>query len=392
MKPAKDSRRASLAIVYVTVFLDLLGFGIILPSLPYYARELGASGLGLGILFTSYSLAQFLGAPVLGRISDRAGRRPVLLLSLAGSAASMLLSGFAQSLVLLSAARALAGLFGGSISIAQAYVADVTAPEERAKYMGLVGASIGLGFVVGPALGVGILSLGYGFAGSAFAAAGLAAVNFVCAVFKLRESIPDGGAERRRTTGVFTAFSRPALAGALAASFLVTFAFVGMETTFAFLGKDRFALDSRGFGWVLVFVGVVIIAVQGGLIGRVTRRFGVRRVAAAGGLAMGLSLAALPFVPSLGLAILALGGLAAGQGLASPTLSTLVSQESGADEQGANLGLAQSLSAAARAMGPLVAGALYDASLALPYLLGGAMALAAGALVAGAGSGSGLRK
>lgn len=374
--------RAALAVVYGTVFLDLLGFGIILPSLPYYARELGASGLGLGTLFTSYSLAQLLGAALLGRLSDRVGRRPVLMLSLAGSAVSMVLSGLAGTLVLLCSARALAGLFGGSISTAQAYIADVTPRRERARYMGLLGASIGVGFVVGPALGAALVVLGAGFAGAAFTAAGLAAANLAFAAVKLPESLPPEAGARRALPRLGESLTRPGLWQALAATFLTTFAFVGMETTFAYLGQDRFGLDERGFGLVLVYVGVVVIVVQGGLIGRLTRRFGVRPVAMAGGGLMGLSLALLPFAPGLASTLVVMGMLAAAQGLSSPSLSTLISTAGGSGEQGSVLGLGQSLAAFARAGGPLVAGALYDLHLAAPYLLAGALALAAGGLVA----------
>ena len=372
---------AALAAVYATVFLDLLGFGIILPSLPYYAQELGASGLGLGLLFTSYSLAQLVGAAALGRLSDRVGRRPVLLASLAGSAVSMLASGLAGSLSALCLARAAAGLFGGSISTAQAYIADTTRPEERARYMGLLGASIGSGFVLGPALGAGLVAAGFGFAGAAFTAAGLAAANLAFAAAKLPESRPQGGAGARpafaRTLGL------PRLRPLLAATFLTTFAFVAMETTFAYLGKARFGLEERGFGLILVYVGVIVIAIQGGAVGALTRRLGVGRVAVAGALGLGVSLAALPFCPTLPATLAALGLLAAGQGLASPSLATLLSQATGATEQGSVLGAGQSFSALARAVGPLVAGSLYDLAIPLPFLAGGVLALAAGALLAG---------
>lgn len=374
--------RAALLIVYGTVFLDLLGFGIILPSLPYYARQLGATGLLLGALLTSYSFAQLLGAAWLGRLSDRLGRRPVLLLSLAGASIGMVLSGLAGSLLTLCLARALAGLFGGSIATAQAYIADVTTREERARYMGFLGAAIGSGFVVGPALGVGLNLLGYGFPGAAFTAAGLGALNLVFAVFKLTESRPVGDeATRTGQRGWLAALRRPRIGSLLAATFLTMFAFVGMETTFAYFGADRFGLDARGFGLVLVYVGFIVIIVQGGLIGRLTRRWGVQRVAVWGTGLMGLALLLLPAGPRLAFALAALGGLAAGKGLATPTLSTLLSQASADDEQGTVLGASQSLSAAARAFGPLVAGGLYDLALAAPYLCGGLLALLASLLI-----------
>ncbi len=383
MSGPPSSRGAALAAVYLTVFLDLLGFGIILPYLPYYAAELGATGIGLGFLFTAYSLAQLFGAAVLGRLSDRFGRRPILLISLAGSTTGMVASGLAETLLTLCLARAVAGLFGGSIATAQAYVADVTAPEERAKYMGLVGASIGLGFVVGPALGAGFVALGFGFRVVAFTAAGLMAANLVLAALRLEEPRRHGASRQPSLADFRAALGRRELAGVLAAMFLVTAAFVAMETTFAFLGRDRFGLGSLSFGLVLTYLGVVMIVVQGGLIGRLTGRFGVAPVAVTGCFMMGLSLLALPACPGLGTALVALGGLAASQGLTAPTLPTLLSQHAGDDRQGAVLGVGQSLGAGARAFGPLVAGSLYDLGVAWPYVLAGLLAAAAGFLVAG---------
>ncbi len=381
--PAPGRQRSALAAVYFTVFLDLLGFGIVLPAIPFFARDLGASGLKLGILFTSYSLAQLVGAPILGRLSDRFGRRPILLTSLAGAAIAFVLTGLAHTLLLLCAARTLAGLFGGSISTAQAYIADVTQPQERAKYMGLLGASIGIGFVLGPALGAALIYIGWGFAGAAFVAAGLAALNFILAFFRLPESRPPEARGRSRHTGGWaTTVRRPRLRRLLIATFLAMLAFVAMETTFAFMGEDKFGLDGGKFGLILVFVGVVMILVQGGLVGRLTQRFGVRRIAILGGLLMAIALFLIPVAPTLPLTIAFLGLLAAGRGLAAPALSTLLSTLSSDDEQGSVLGTGQSFSAAARALGPILAGALYDLHIAAPYLAASLFALATAGLIA----------
>ncbi len=380
-QPARST--AALAVVYLTVFLDLLGFGIILPALPFYAQQLGADGLRLGLLFTAYSLAQLAGASVLGRLSDRHGRRPILMASLAGSAVAMTVAGFATQLWVLLAARLFAGAFGGSISAAQAYVADVTTKEERAKYMGFLGASIGLGFVLGPAFGAGIAFAGGGFAGAAFTAAGLAAANLLFAWRKLPETHPPGSGETQRATLATwaKALASPNLAPNLLAVFLTTFAFVSLETTFAYFGQARFGLDDRGFGLTLVGIGMVGVFAQAGLVGRLSRRLGVRPVAAMGTSLLGLALLALPFCPGRAVGYAVLLVLAVGQGLASPTLSTLLSQAADAAEQGLVLGSGQSFSALARATGPLVAGALYDRALPAPYLLAGVAGLAAAGLV-----------
>jgi DHA1 family tetracycline resistance protein-like MFS transporter len=377
-------RRSSLTAVYLTVFIDLLGFGIILPLLPFYAEHYGATGVWVGALLTAYSAVQFVSAPFLGRLSDRIGRRPVLLVSLTGSALSLALTGLAHSLWLLLAGRALAGLFGGSIATAQAYVADVTRPEERARYMGLLGASVGLGFVFGPAIGAGFSGLG--FAAAAFFAAALAAANLVYTYFAVPESRPVGsraGAGRSASrTGIAAAFRRPAIARIVASIFLTTFAFVGLETTLALFSQRRFGLGVRGYGLAFTYVGVVVALVQGGLLGRLSRRYGERSLATSGAALMAIAFVFLAAAPDLAAALAALSLLALGQGLVTPSLSSLLSRESHADEQGSTLGVGQSMAAGARAVGPLVAGGLYDLGIALPYVLGALLALCVACLLA----------
>jgi len=376
--------KPGLPVVYLTVFIDLVGFGLILPQLPYYAEHFGATGVWVGAILTAYSAAQLVGASLLGRLSDRVGRRPVLLMSLAGSAASFLLSGLADSLWLLLVARALAGLFGGSIAAAQAYIADVTAPGERARYMGLLGAAIGLGFVFGPALGSFLAR--YGFGAAAFAAASLAAANLLFAFFRLPET--RGTEEQRHAhsrldwSNLKDALHHPSIGRILAATFFSTLAFVAMEATFALLGEARFGLDAGHLGFVFAYVGVVMVVVQGGLIGRLVPRFGERALATAGSLFMAASLGALPLAPSLAAALGVLAVLAVGQGLTTPMLSTLLSRATDADEQGGTLGLGQSLAAAARAVGPIGAGWLYDRAAGAPYAAAAAVMALAAVLVA----------
>jgi len=375
--------KRGLPVVYLTVFIDLVGFGLILPQLPYYAERFGATGVWVGAILTAYSAAQLVGASVLGRLSDRVGRRPVLLMSLAGSAASFLLSGLAGSLFVLLTARALAGLFGGSIAAAQAVIADVTTQRERARYMGLLGASIGLGFVLGPALGSGLARFGFGAA--AFSASLLAAANLLYAFLRLPET--RSAAERRHVhsrvdwSNLLDALRHPSIGRLLAATFLCTLAFVAMEATFALLGEARFGLTAGRLGLVFAYVGVVMVIVQGGLVGRLALRFGERAVATTGTLLMAASLAALPLASSLAAAAGVLAGLAAGQGLTTPMLSTLLSRATDADEQGGTLGLGQSLAAAARAVGPIGAGWLYDRATGAPYAAGAALMVVAALLV-----------
>lgn len=375
--------RSPLVIVYLTVFLDLLGFGIILPLLPYYAVAFGANGIWLGALMTAYSAAQFIGAPIIGRLSDRYGRRPVLLLTLAGSAISLAIAGSAQSLGVLIAARVLAGVFGGSIAAAQAFIADVTTREQRSKYMGILGAAIGLGFVFGPALGAALAR--YGFGTAAYVAAGLAAINFFWALVRLPETRPvgDKNAPRPRLSvaTLLAALKRPEFRPILGATFFVTLGFVAMETTYALLAAKLYGLDSQGLGAVFTFIGVIIVIVQGGMIGRLAPRYGEQKIATVGAMLLGVALAILPFASTLAASVAVLGLLAAGQGLASPTLTALLSKRAEADEQGGTLGLGQSLSAAARGIGPVMAGALYDRSLFAPFLVAAGLCGVAGALV-----------
>lgn len=365
--------------VYLAVFLDLLGFGIILPTLPYYALHFGVSGVWVGVLFTCYSLAQLIGAPILGRLSDRFGRRPVLLVSLAGSAIAFAASGFAEQLWTLMAARALAGLFGGSIATAQAYVADVTRPEERARYLGLIGASIGMGFVLGPFIGAELSR--FGFSTAAFVSSGLCALNFLLALVLLRESRRAGDRPRQRVA-LGQALAVPAVARVLLAGFATTLAFVGMESTFALLGKQRFDLGPARLGRMFALVGVVIAVVQGGLVGRLVRSLGERTVAVLGAVILCGGLASLPWMPGLLYAGLMLAVVAAGQGLLLPSLSSLLSRESPAELQGGMMGVSQSLAAGARAAGPVLAGALFDRDIHLPYAVSALLVLGVALLLA----------
>lgn len=384
MTPAQPRHQTSLAVVYATVFLDLVGFGIIIPVLPFLARSFGASGFWIGVLLTAYSAAQILGAPILGRLSDQWGRRPILLLTLLGSVLSYFLMGVAQTFSVLILSRLLAGLCGGSIAAAQAYIADVTTKDERSKYMGLLGAAIGMGFVVGPAIGAFCAS--WGASAPAFVASGLCAINLAIACVKLRETRPvsdstHSGATRAAphvsSKQLMLALQRPGLNLMLLTSFLMMLGMVAMESTFALLGADKFALDAKGLGLVFTFVGVVMAVVQGGLVGRLGKRFGDRMPALAGALILAAALLALPFIPVLSATIGLMGFVALGWGLANPSLSSLISRAAAADEQGGILGLNQSAAALARAVGPLIAGALYDYAAPGPYVLGSAAALCA---------------
>lgn len=380
-------RRSPLAIVFVTVLLDLIGFGIVIPLLPLYAQGFGAGAVAVASLLAVYSAMQFLFAPSWGRVSDRIGRRPVLLVGLFGSALSYLLCGLAGSVATLLAARALGGFMGANVGVAQAYVADVSAPERRAKAMGMIGAAFGLGFVLGPALG-GALA-GFGTAVPFFVAAGLTLANALLALWWLPESLP---AEARDT-----APRVPGLAARLrllrgtgarlrapyAAAFLLTLAFAAAEATLSLWADRRWGMGPRTVSFLFVYLGVVSVIAQGWGVGRLTRRLGERRTAMLGLAGLAVGMAALAAAPSLAMLGLALAAFAFGQGTASPSLSSWVSRAAGPEEQGKVLGVYQSLGALARVVGPMGGGlAFAHLGISAPYLAGAALAAAALAVLA----------
>lgn len=393
--PERALERSPLSIVFVTVFLDLVGFGIVIPLLPLYAERFGAGPVAVAWLVAVYSLMQLLFAPWWGSLSDRVGRRPVLLVGLFGSAASYLLFGVAGSLAALFLGRALAGVMGANVGVAQAYIADVTAPEERAKGMGLIGAAFGLGFIFGPAIG-GALSH-FGAAVPFLGAAALAGVNGLLALRLLPESLPRerrsaagaGVGPRARLRALGDALASPRLRPLYAASLLATLAVAAMEATLSLWADRRWELSPAEVAYLFAYVGAVAVLVQGGLVGRLARRLGERRLALAGAAALAAGLAGIPLAPTIPVLALALAAFAFGQGTLTPSVSALVSRAAPGGEQGRLLGVSQSLSALGRVLGPLLGGVAFArVGIGAPYLAGAALALLAGAaLVAGRAGG-----
>ena len=389
MTSAPPAGRSPLAIVFVTVFLDLVGFGIVIPLLPLYAGRFGAGPVAVAWLLAVYSLMQFLFAPWWGRVSDRVGRRPILLLGLFGSAASYLAFGLAGSLPVLFVARAASGFAGANVGVAQAYVADVTTPENRAKGMGMIGAAFGLGFIFGPAIG-GVLSR-YGASAPFFGAAAVTLTNALLAAVRLPESLPP---ERRtshprgfgladRARAFFGAGTPGRLRGIYAAAFLATVAFAAMEGTFSLWADARWHLRGHEISYLFAYIGVVSVIAQGGIVGRLAPRIGAGRAAAGGIGLIALGLAGIALAPSIPLLLVPLAILALGHGTASPSLSTLISHQGGPGDQGRLLGVNQSLSALGRVLGPVWGGvALAHVGLGAPFLSGAALAAGAAALLA----------
>jgi len=379
-----------MAVLFLIVFVDLVGFGVVIPLLPYYALRFDATPLEVTSLMACYSFAQFFSSPILGRLSDRLGRKPVLLASLSCSVLSYLWLGFADALWMIFAARLLAGAGAGNIAAAQAYVSDVTPEVGRAKGMGMIGAAFGLGFTLGPAIG-GLLAgsdpRSTALSRPAFAAAALSAIALVLAVILLRESLaPQARGQAGRPGRVALAreaFTRPMLRDLILLFFLTTCAFAGLESTFALWANSGFGWGPLQVGWVFFYVGLVLAAVQGGLVGRLSRRFGESRLAAAGAALLTLGLLGLPFSGSLAGVLAVMASLALGLGVLNPSVTSLVSQAARADERGGILGVNQSGQSLARILGPLIAGFVYTAGgRNTPYYVGAIIMAAVVAMAA----------
>jgi len=394
---APGVRVASLSTLFLTVFIDLLGFGLVIPFLPAMARRLGAGDFVATMPGAVYSVMQFVFIPIWGRLSDRVGRRPVLLWSIAATAVGMAFLGASATLPMLLAARVFSGIATANLAVAQAYIADITPPEQRARGMGVViGSAFGLGFTLGPFIG-GELSrfpiFGREGALPCFVAAGLATINFLLALRTLPESLPRErrGQHVRRASPVDIAAFRaavgvPGIGAAVAINFVMVLWFAGMEQTFRLFTADGFGMSDAATGHIFAIVGIVGIIVQAGLVRRLVPRLGEARLVQWGLLIQSGAFALLGLSTAFGaLRVVALyasaGFIALGNGLTTPTLPAFASRRATATTQGLTLGTLQSASALARAAGPLVGGALYAAiDPRAPYLVGAAGLLAAGLL------------
>ncbi len=361
-----------LIVIFVTVFIDLIGFGMVIPLLPYYADTppFNATPFEIGWMVSIYSWMQFFFSPILGRISDRYGRRPVLFVSILGSAVGYFLIGWAETLTLVFAGRIIGGITGGNISTAQAYIADITTRANRAKGMGLFGAAFGLGFIVGPGL-AGILSK-YGVHVPFYFAAGLSLANAIALYFVLPESLsPEQMAAPREKVGRVTQFLRSIRNADFRiinlAYFLLVMSFSIMTYAFVLYTSRRFGYNAEQNGYIFMFVGVLAVIAQGVLFGPMTKRFGEPRLVGFGCLVMAGTLLTLPFLSSArgglpGLLVIT-GMMTLGNSLASPGLTSLASKTAAENEQGQALGLLQSGASLARAVGPALGGLLLTNSL-----------------------------
>jgi DHA1 family tetracycline resistance protein-like MFS transporter len=379
----QKSQKSALVVIFSTVFMDLIGFGMIIPLVGIYGRHFGASTLELAVLGSIYSVMQFFFSPIWGRLSDKVGRRPILLMSLLGSAISYYLFSQAQELWLLIASRALAGIFAANISTAQAYIADITPPEDRAKGMGLIGAAFGIGFTLGPPLG-GISAAKLGLAAPGLIAGTLCLLNFILAWVRLKESLPDeikqSNAVRPRTSrfqqlaSIKRIANDPALFLPVISTFFATFAFSNLEQVFSLLIQNQFSLatEEAGYqtGMVLMWSGFLGALIQGGLVRKWAPKYGEIKLVTAGLLIQGFAMVLFSHSPSYSFYFIAAVPLALGSGLLNPSLAALVSKRSSASEQGEVIGIKESLSSLARIFGPFCGLMAFTWNVHLPFYIG----------------------
>jgi DHA1 family tetracycline resistance protein-like MFS transporter len=388
--------RRRLITLFVIVFIDLLGFGLILPLLPYYADRYGATPFVVGLLTASYAAAQLVGAPVLGRLSDRHGRRPVLLISIFGTAVSLLVLGLAEPLgiwlaglllpsslsgqelatatniiilAILFTSRILDGITGGNISVAQAYITDITDEENRARGLGLIGAAFGLGFIIGPAVG-GALSAGGRFAIPAFFAAALAFLNWIAVYLWLPESLTDEikaqlAKQPARAilslTELWQAMKRPRFGPLLHVRLWYGLAFATFTGVFALYAQYRLGLDATQTGYILAYVGLLIVLVQGLAIGPLAKRFPENRLIFGAVILLTVSLLGWAFAPNVLLLLVVLVPIALASGVLNTVINSAITKSIYPEEVGGALGVATSIESLTRVIGPAAGGLLLGA-------------------------------
>ena len=378
----KKKMRVALVLMFLTVFIDLIGFGIIIPLLPLYAKQFGASGLTVGLLLTSYSLMQFFFAPMWGRLSDRIGRRPILLISLALSAIGYIIWGFSSSLPMLFLSRIVAGFGNANLAVAQAYISDITPEEDRAHGMGMIGAAFGLGFVLGPAIAgiasyLGLLPNILGFIAAFFSIADL----IFTAIF-LPE--PESRKDNKRdpfSLGVGYYFSivvNEKFRLPFFIIFISTFSFANMETTLVLLTSKYFNFTMAQNSYLFAGLGLVMVFIQGGLIRQLSKKYPEALLISVGTALITIGLMLTPATHSLAVLCFALILLATGSGINNPSISSLLSKLSPKNETGGLMGIGQSMSTLGRIFGPVAGGYLFDAmGVSSPYwLAAGCMFLA----------------
>ena len=350
--------RSPLVIIFITILIDAIGWSMIVPVLPLYAERFGTPEFVIGLLMSAYPIVQLVFAPILGKLSDRVGRRPVLLVSLIGTAVGFGIMGLAPSLAWLFVGRIIDGITGGNISVAQAYIADVTPPEQRSRGMGLVGAAFGLGYIFGPAIGgfMSPISLAAPFR----FAAGLAAANAIALYFLLPESLSSEhrtkAGDRASIAQIFEEGGNWPLKAILMTNFFVIVAFTMLTTSYALFAKHRFDFDARHLGYMFAYVGLLGTVIQAGMIGRLSKLFGDKAVAITGMIIFMASIFALPASSTIKVLVIGTTGIAIGYNLMLPMISALASKSVGAAWQGRVLGVMASSTSLGRIIGPMLSG------------------------------------
>lgn len=394
------AKKSPMFLIFLTVFIDLVGFGIIIPLGPFYAEKYGATPTQVGLLMASYSVMQFIFAPIWGRVSDRIGRRPILLMSILGSAISYFVFGFAEALWVLFLSRMLQGLFGANFGAAFAYVADITTKENRAKGMGLVGAALGMGFIVGPALGAFLSEWGphvgnflgysgyhiFGMGFPAICAGFLSLTNFIMAYFRLPESLSEEVRSRltkpeSRWSFFKRSMKKPELSWLISMFFISTVGIAAMEATLALFVERRLDFGIPETGRLFAFAGLMMAFTQGYLLRKFLPKFGERKLIVWGPLIAAVGLGSVAFANSLGFVLVSMSLFAIGGGITNPVVSAGVSLVTDESEQGAVMGLNQGLSSLGRIVGPSMGGYLFThMGPGAPYILAGLLMFIAGAL------------
>ena len=363
-------KKSQLGIILLTIFIDMVGFGIVIPVLPLYAEHFGASSVANGFLVGVYSAVQFICSPIFGKISDRFGRRPVLIFSVLGTSLGFWVMGAAGSLAMLFVARIIDGVSGGNIGTAQAYIADITTPEERSGAMGLIGAAFGLGFIFGPAIG-GVLGGHFGFRAPFYFAACLALFNALMIYLRLPESLDAEHrahpAQRQKLAEVLQHSNRAIFTTVIAIYFFLITGFSIMTALYALFMDHRFGFSSKETGYVFALIGIIGVIIQGGLIRRMVKMYGERKLAAFGAVVLAVSLYLLPRSAGLSALLATSAGIAIGNSFLTPTLNGLLSRSVDKRWQGRALGLMQSSGSLGRAFGPALAGWLATWDLRAQY-------------------------
>ncbi len=377
-----------MAVLFLIVFVDLVGFGLLIPLLPFYVQRVGAGPELITAVLGLYSLAQFVAGPIWGRLSDKYGRKPILVITSAGFAVSYVMLAYADSLAFLIFTRIFGGIMGGNIGAAQAYIADITTPETRAKGMGMIGAAFGLGFIFGPAIG-GVLGgndvATANFWLPAMAAAGVTAVAAVSAQLFLKESLTAEARAKmppKQASSVMdrlkTTFSRTTLLLLTVAGFLSVTAWAQFETIFSLWANDKFSYGPQHIGFILAFIGVLAVIVQGGAIGKLTKKYGERKLLVVSLILLAAGYLVLSQAGDLTQILLACAVLSVGSGLFNPSISSLVSKEALPHERGAVLGTYQGATALSRVIGPVFSGLVYARlGTSAPFLVGVALVIPA---------------